>query len=432
MQSFLGYLNYSVVLLFGVIVSIAFAGVLNQKKNRWAILMFITLLGFIQAILVAALGMDLTRKLYPLITHLPLILFLTYYFKKPLLMSSVSVFSAYLCCQTRRWFGNSILLFTDSADVDYAVQILVTIPLLMLLIRYIAPAVTRLMFQSRRSLLMFGAVPFIYYVFDYTTTVYTGLLYSGSRAAVEFIPSVMATCYYLFVVLYFNELQQRSEIDNERKILSIQTKQAVKELDSLRRSQEQAAIYHHDLRHHLQYLDACLQVNKPDDARTYIRNITNVIEKNKVIRYCENETVNLILSSYAAKAKSAGITLSCDTDIAADLGVSSADLCVILANGLENAFHACLALTGERTISVTTRRNKSKTFLQIQNPYAGGISFENGLPVTSEQGHGYGTRSILMTVEKLGGLCDFIAESDLFTMRVSFNHGDSSFDYTKK
>lgn len=420
MQSFLGYLNYSVVLLFGVIVSIAFAGVLNHKKNRWAILLFITLLSFVQAVFVVTLGMDLTRKLYPLITHLPLILFLTFYCKKPWLMSSVSVFSAYLCCQTRRWFGNSILLFTDSPAVDYAVQILVTIPLLMLLIRYIAPAVTRLMFQSRRSLLMFGAVPFIYYVFDYTTTVYTGLLYSGSRVAVEFIPSVMATCYYLFVVQYFNELQHRSKIDNERKILSIQANQAVKELDTLRRSQEQAAIYHHDLRHHLQYLDACIQANKPEEARTYIQNLSNVIEKNKIIRYCENETVNLILSSYAAKARSAGISLSCDTDVAADLGVSSADLCVILANGLENAFHACLAVTGERTISVITRRNKSKTFLQIQNPFAGVIPFENGLPVTSENGHGYGTKSILMTVEKLGGLCDFMAEDGVFTLRASF------------
>jgi hypothetical protein len=53
--------------------------------------------------------------------------------------------------------------------------------------------------------------------------------------------------------------------------------------------------------------------------------------------------------------------------------------------------------------------------------------FENGLPVIMEQGHGYGTKSILMTVDKLGGLCDFIAGNNVFTMRVSFDHGDSSF-----
>lgn len=420
MQSFLGYLNYSVVLLFGVIVSVAFAGVANNKKNRRSILLFVILLGFIQAVFVVVLGMDLTRKLYPLITHLPLTIFLTVFCKKPWLLSAVSVFSAYLCCQTRRWFGNFVLLFIDSNIADNIAQILATIPLLVLLIRYIAPAVKRLMFQSRRSLLMFGAVPFIYYIFDYTTAVYTGLLYSGSRVTVEFIPSVMATCYYLFVVLYFNELQRRTETENERKILSIQARQAVKELDALRRSQEQAAIYHHDLRHHLQYINSCIEVNKLKEAQTYMQNISNAIEKNRIVRYCENETVNLILSSYTAKTKKAGMKLVCDTDIPADIGISSDDLCVILANGLENAFHACEAMAGERTISLITRRNKLKTFLQIQNPYESSIAFENGLPVTSEKGHGYGIKSILMTVERLGGMCDFTAENGVFTLRASF------------
>ena len=47
-----------------------------------------------------------TMKLYPFITHLPVILFLILYCKRPPLISISSVLTAYLSCQIPKWIGS--------------------------------------------------------------------------------------------------------------------------------------------------------------------------------------------------------------------------------------------------------------------------------------------------------------------------------------
>ena len=53
-----------------------------------------------------------------------------------------------------------------------------------------------------------------------------------------------------------------------------------------------------------------------------------------------------------------------------------------------------------------------------QNPYAGQVTIRNGLPVSTQDGHGYGCHSIQAIAQRNGGLCSFTAENSLFTLRV--------------
>ena len=63
--------------------------------------------------------------------------------------------------------------------------------------------------------------------------------------------------------------------------------------------------------------------------------------------YCENEAVNLILSSFAGRARNKEIEIQIQCAIPAELTVSESDLCVLLSNALENALHACVPLAAE-------------------------------------------------------------------------------------
>jgi two-component system sensor histidine kinase AgrC len=420
LSSVLGIFNYETVLLFGVLVSVSFAGVENSRKNRLGVFLLCITATMLQFFIYAVYGKDFAAKLYPFIIHIPLILFLRFYCKRPLLMSSAAVLAAYLCCQTRRWLGSIFLYFFESQTLWYAAQILVTPPLLYLLIHYVAKPVYRLMQQARRYQILFGLIPFFYYIFDYTTTVYSNLLYEGYHVAVEFMPSVMSVAYFCFVVVFAGEIQRRSKANEEQRLLVMQVNQAAKELSGLRQSQTQAAIYRHDLRHHLRYLEICIREGKSNDALTYIQNISQAIDASQVVRYCENETVNLILSSYAAIAGESGIRFDAKVTLGADdyKNTPSVDLCVILGNILENAILACESVTGEKYISIETRRQNSRVFWHVRNPYKGEIHFDGKLPITEETGHGMGVKSVAMTVEKLHGLCEFTAESGVFTVRL--------------
>lgn len=79
----------------------------------------------------------------------------------------ISVLTAYLCCQLRRWLALIVVaIFSGGDTMQYAVEIIVTVPLLILLLKA-APAIRSVSQYSRTVQCQFGIVPAVYYAFDY-------------------------------------------------------------------------------------------------------------------------------------------------------------------------------------------------------------------------------------------------------------------------
>ena len=114
----------------------------------------------------------------------------------------------------------------------------------------------------------------------------------------------------------------------------------MREIEAMRESQRKASTYRHDLRHHLQYLSACIENGRTEAAQEYIHSVCAEIEASKVNVYCENEAANLILSSFAARAQHDGIDFRVHAAIPLILPLPDSDLCVLFSNALENALHA--------------------------------------------------------------------------------------------
>ena len=106
-----------------------------------------------------------------------------------------------------------------------------------------------------------------------------------------------------------------------------------------------------------------------EQALQYIHSISEEIEASRVTVYCENEAANLILSSFADRAKAQSIPLAVHAVLPNQLPLAESDLCVLLSNALENAIHAC----SERAdgipghIEVQTYEKAGKFFLQVVN-----------------------------------------------------------------
>lgn len=196
----------------------------------------------------------------------------------------------------------------------------------------------------------------------------------------------------------------------------------MREIELLRESQQLASTYRHDLRHHMQFLAGCIENGKLEQAKKYIEEIHGDIEVHKITRFCENETVNLIFSAFAERAKKLDISIEIKASLQGELTVVENDLCVLLSNALENALHACRKLKDvqkEALIEVTVYENNGRIFLQITNSCEEPVMFEQGLPTTKEPGHGLGVRSIFAVVEKYQGICDFSVKNNKFILRVS-------------
>ena len=197
----------------------------------------------------------------------------------------------------------------------------------------------------------------------------------------------------------------------------------MREIDALRESQRKASTYRHDLRHHLQYVSACIRNGQDGQAQRYISGICQEIEAQKVQRYCENETANLILSAFAGRAEKSGVRMEVRGALPAFILVGDSDLCVLFSNALENALHAGQhqKQAGKPAVVETTAYEKNgRLFVQIANSCSFPVQFDaQGVPTTSQPGHGLGVRSICAIVEQYGGMYSFARQQDQFVLRIS-------------
>ena len=70
---------------------------------------------------------------------------------------------------------------------------------------------------------------------------------------------------------------KKNTAEPENIILSAAAAQAEKEISQLTDYQKQAAIYRHDLRHHMNFIQSCLAGNNTQQALEYINEI-NITE----------------------------------------------------------------------------------------------------------------------------------------------------------
>jgi len=115
-----------------------------------------------------------------------------------------------------------------------------------------------------------------------------------------------------------------------------------------------------------------------------------------------------------------GICCEVQTHIPEFLAVPPVDLCVIIANAMENATRACSLIPSidKPVIVVKANTQNDKLFLEVSNPYFGDVTIDHEMPIAKGDRIGIGTKSIVMTVEKYQGLWEFKTKDQMFFMHV--------------
>ena len=415
----LGTFNYGVVLIYGLFLSTYIAGGWNTKQQKWLIFALCPLFLLIQILCWSCWGLTTTMQIYPLIAHLPIVLILVFALKKRLGISLVSVLTAYLCCQLPRWVKLMLTALTESSltgEISYTAAIVL---IYLLLRRYFVRIANDAMTYSPQTMFLFGSLPCVYYVFEYTMLIGSDVLQANAPAFAEFFPTALIVFYVAFLAAYHIQMQKRLQAELQKSVLEVELKQSGMELESMRRAENQTAIYRHNLRHHLTAIDGFLSLGKIQQAQEYIRNVHADLMAITIKRFCENELANLLCSAFFNKAEQEGVQLTVDAKLPHELSISDTEFCAILSNGLENALHAVSELEPSlKWIGLYCTARLNNLLIEIKNPYGGEVSFQDGLPVSDREGHGYGCQSIRSIAEQNRGICIFEAEHGVFTLRV--------------
>lgn len=181
----------------------------------------------------------------------------------------------------------------------------------------------------------------------------------------------------------------------------------------LQKKLELGRSYRHDTRHHMLALSALLQQGDKDAALAYMSDWQGQLTQIESRSWCKNPSVNAVLSAYMAQAEEAGCVVEAEVSLPAELPVEELDLCVALANALENAIHACQAQPGDaaRRIKLELALTDRRVTLHVQNTCAQAVEFDaDGLPTGERrEGHGQGVKSIAAVAAKYHGVfqCDY-------------------------
>lgn len=419
LTSLLEYVHNALTLFFGVFASAAFLGIRLHRKNLLCLSAFSLATGVLSLASFWIFGAERTEQLYPLLIHLPLILLFVFGYRFKLPYAILSTCTAYLACQVSNWIGILCLHLTEAEWVYYTVRILITLLTCCLFLHYVPPISAYLLQKPTGAIMALSVLPIVYYVFDYLTSVYTGLLYTGTAVVSEFLGFVLCFAFLLFLFLYFRQYESNRETEEKNRLLELQKAEAQRRLSGIRRAEETVSHLRHDMRHFLAQLFTMLENGQSAQAAEYVRSLLGETERGAPKRYCENETVNLILSAQIPVLHEAGIQLQHDLQIPGTLPFTETEMTSVLCNALENAMHAVRQLPEEqRVIRLKMHMQGEKLLLSMENPTETVPLFRDGMPLSAESGHGIGTQSIRLVTERAGGHCRFFVRGNVFVLQI--------------
>ena len=290
--------------------------------------------GGLYMVCVSVLGPEMMDQLYPLLVHVPLLLVLVLYYKFRILPSLISIFTAYLCCQCSNWMGLFVLSVTGKEWCYYACRIVVTLVVFWVLYHYVCQTTAMLFTKTDRELLIIGSLPLVYYIFDYATTKFSKLLYTGNRAVPEFLGFAICLSYLFFLLIYFREYEMKSKAEQYNELIRMQMNSFQAEMDNTRKSEKKMSILRHDTRHHMSVLRTLLQQGDCEKALEYLNEVSQTYDDTIIRAYCKNEMVNSVLSTYNTRFEEQKIPWDTQVTIGEKLSCSEMMFCAILSNVL--------------------------------------------------------------------------------------------------
>jgi hypothetical protein len=380
----------------------------KNKKHLCILGIFSAIVLIVDGLVLYNFGYITFMKLYPFLVHLPLFLVFLSLSK----FSFIKVFFIYTTVSAITTSFSLIGLiisyfFGFNRDIINIVCYVLYLPAGFIIYKYLRPSFLYMLRNTDKGWYGFCAIPLTYSAILFLSSKYNLNTVITERSVVfAGLVFVLTLAAYVLILRFFKQTREQLALQNEQDLLITQIAAAQMHMKTLQESQEKAILYRHDMRHHLHLISAYLADNNNAAAQKYITAVEETIEDAVVEEYCSNYTVNLILSSYIVKARDEQTTVETKIDLPEENAVSDMDLCVIFANAIENAVHACqrISCVEDRILKIVCQAKSDKLFIQITNSYAGTVRFVDDMPVSNEENHGLGTKSIAAVVQKYDGL----------------------------
>lgn len=220
----------------------------------------------------------------------------------------------------------------------------------------------------------------------------------------------------------FEELDEKIRVKSENELLNLQIKAISDSAYLIEKKEEKIKILRHDMRHHTQMLFSFISENANEKALDLLKKLNAELIPISIVKFCKNQIIDSAISIYAHKAISSQIKLEYEISLPKELPFNENDIAILFANVLDNAVNASLSQPEEnRIIRIKSRYEQNQLVIFVENYFGGKVLFDaKGVPISQEDGHGFGTKSILSVVKKHNGTAVFTHENNILTAGFIF------------
>lgn len=396
----------------------------SRKKLALIIVIELCVLVLISSIVLMVGGLAVYAKWYVLIMVVPAsatFLYTSKYRDARVLFTVVTtIFLSFFISTPAMWFAR----FYDNGYGPYNLARIVLFALIFLFIHTVFRKYYLLSQEEiTKGWGIFSILPILGSVVLY----YSFMQYGQKSTYIEVLYVVSATTIlmasvYIVIFYMFQQLHEKYMMQEQRRMLAMQNKAQLDQHILFREAAEKTNRRWHDARHSTQTL---IKLLESGDTETALVQLKEQIGMNNLQNeeYCQHPAVNSILCLWAERVRKEDIPLSIQASVPDTLDIEPVELSSLFANAIENAYHACLELPSDtkRFIKVESHYNGKRLAIGITNTCKDPIDFENDMPISSKEGGGIGTRSMVYTVKRFHGAYTFSAENGLFSTRFVLN-----------
>lgn len=357
------------------------------------------------------------------------------------------IFNLYLV--NKKHFKKSIYIFLLYLQIDSILQSIIRFILLPCFKQY-PPTIVNVIISTASSLLLFSIITywvkrksdsFVFATNHIPNHIYIlillALFFSGGslenqiftteNVALQnnFTKTFTVICIFLLVLiiflLVFNCISSLY-FENQSSQLEKQVKAQVDYYKKIDRLNDDVRQFRHDYRNHLLCIQGMLKAQEYEEATSYVEELTEHTTASSPKFFTGHSIADSILNDKSEYAQNIGAEIKYSGIIHED--IPPIDICIILANALDNALEACEKITdsSSKIISVKCDYFKPIQLICITNPVSENVIINNNNIETSKSdknNHGIGLYNIRKTVVKYNGEFDITCENNVFTLDIA-------------
>lgn len=214
---------------------------------------------------------------------------------------------------------------------------------------------------------------------------------------------------FVMILIGFDKVITLAQQETESALLNAQHKEQEIYLAEAQKREEQYRSFQHDIDNHLAVLSGLLQEEKYDEAKQYFLQLHESSSALGCHITTGTPALDVLLGEKISYARQNHITVSCHASLPPGVSVGVMDVCIIIANALDNAIKACIQdYQNKPDITITVQPRHQFLLLEVTNS------------ISSEETISYGTglSNISRTVDKYQGSMELEQTDGRFRLSV--------------